>query len=306
MSDHRNTLARRVPPSVLASALFAVMLATGCESTASSPPTTTAPTTTSTAAGGGSQDFAAGLQASLEEVVEKSTVPSAIVIVRSGRFGDATFTFGTTELGGTEPVTTTDHARVGSVTKTMTATVILQLVQEGRLALDDPVSKYVTERSRRRQHHRRPAARHAQRPVQLHRRPDVACETDADPERVWTPHELLDFAFAHPAVLRAGIQLPLLEHQLHPARDDHGAAHRTDRQRAVRATTLHAARHGRHHPARASRTRRWRRRSSTATTTAASSEAALGRATGAGRGRHSAPGGRQRLQPVVGAGPPVR
>ena len=35
-----------------------------------------------------------------------------------------------------------DYFRVGSNTKTMTATVILQLVQEGRLRLDDPVSAY--------------------------------------------------------------------------------------------------------------------------------------------------------------------
>ena len=41
------------------------------------------------------------------------------------------------------PVSTTDHARFGSITKSMTATIILQLVQEGLLTLDDPVSKFV-------------------------------------------------------------------------------------------------------------------------------------------------------------------
>ena len=108
-----------------------------------------------------SPDYTAGLRASLEAVVESTTVPAAIVLLRSNEFGDATFAFGKTELGGTQPVTTTDHVRVGSVTKTMTATIILQLVEEGLLALDDPVSRYVARRSRRRRHHDRRTARYA-------------------------------------------------------------------------------------------------------------------------------------------------
>ncbi len=37
----------------------------------------------------------------------------------------------------------TDRFRVGSITKTFTATVLLQLVQEGRLSLSDPISDHV-------------------------------------------------------------------------------------------------------------------------------------------------------------------
>jgi hypothetical protein len=36
----------------------------------------------------------------------------------------------------------TDHIRVGSITKTITGTVLLQLVDEGLISLDDPVSTY--------------------------------------------------------------------------------------------------------------------------------------------------------------------
>ncbi|GAA1277402.1 serine hydrolase domain-containing protein [Saccharothrix xinjiangensis] len=35
------------------------------------------------------------------------------------------------------------HFRIGSVTKTFVATVVLQLVDEGRVGLDDPISRYV-------------------------------------------------------------------------------------------------------------------------------------------------------------------
>ena len=38
-----------------------------------------------------------------------------------------------------------DHFRIRSITKTFTGTVILQLVDEGKLKLDNPVAKYQPE-----------------------------------------------------------------------------------------------------------------------------------------------------------------
>ena len=148
--------------------------------------------------------YASALEASIKAEVEKSTVPSAIVIVRSGRYGDATFTFGTTELGGAVPVSTTDHARFGSVTKSMTATIILQLVQEGLLTLDDPVSTFVPNV---------PDGNNITVAQLLEMRsglysytndPTFVRESDADLTRPWTPDELLDLAFAHPAEFPPG------------------------------------------------------------------------------------------------------
>ena len=64
------------------------------------------------------------------------------MVVRSEKLGDWTATFGTQKRGGEQRVAVDDHIRIGSNTKTMTGTVVLQLVQEGKLRLDDPVSKY--------------------------------------------------------------------------------------------------------------------------------------------------------------------
>lgn len=44
-----------------------------------------------------------------------------------------------------EPMQLGDHVRIGSVTKTFTVTVLLQLVKKKLVALDDPVSKYVAD-----------------------------------------------------------------------------------------------------------------------------------------------------------------
>jgi hypothetical protein len=53
------------------------------------------------------------------------------------------FGYGTTELSGTIPPRADTHFRAASNTKTMTAAVIVLLVQEGKLRFDDPISKYV-------------------------------------------------------------------------------------------------------------------------------------------------------------------
>ena len=52
---------------------------------------------------------------------------------------------GLADIGRDEPATT-DHAyRIGSITKTFTATVVLQLREEGVLTLDDPLRAHVPE-----------------------------------------------------------------------------------------------------------------------------------------------------------------
>lgn len=107
-------------------------------------------------------------------------------------------TWGSVREGVNEPPTLDTKVRVGSNTKTWTGTAILQLVDEGKLAVTDPVSKF---------------------------RPDVPngdnitigdlldmrsglynyTETlelnqalDEQPERVWTPEELLAMGLSQP------------------------------------------------------------------------------------------------------------
>ena len=49
------------------------------------------------------------------------------------------------ELGVTNPTRAATHFRAASNTKTMTASVIVQLIQEGRLNFNDPILKYVRD-----------------------------------------------------------------------------------------------------------------------------------------------------------------
>ena len=53
---------------------------------------------------------------------------------------------GTPERDGHTPVGTDAPFRIASITKVFVAVVVLQLVEEGRLGLDDPASRYAPTR----------------------------------------------------------------------------------------------------------------------------------------------------------------
>lgn len=131
-------------------------------------------------------------------------VPSAVVLVRSSTFGDATFEFGTRELGTAERPTTGDHYRIGSLTKTMTATIILQLAEEGKLSLDDPISMYQPGV---------PNGEHITIANLLDMRsglhgydldPVFLRAAGADTERIWSPDDLLEIGYSHPVLFAPG------------------------------------------------------------------------------------------------------
>ena len=93
----------------------------------------------------GDDRFPRQTRAQIEDAVRATMVegdwPGAIVhLWEPGR--RYTRSFGTTERGAQRRWTTRDRTRIGSLTKTFTATVILQLVQEGRLSLDDTLDRY--------------------------------------------------------------------------------------------------------------------------------------------------------------------
>jgi len=97
-----------------------------------------------------------------------------------------------------------EHIRVGSNTKTWTGTVILQLVDEGKISLDDPVSKYRPDV---------PNGENITISQLLSMRSGLAnYSTDLDlneqqdnnPGRAWTPEELLAKGISAPPTFPPG------------------------------------------------------------------------------------------------------
>jgi len=69
-------------------------------------------------------------------------VPGALVLVRDQR-GTVRYKWGSETLAPKKPIRLDDRFRVGSVTKTFVATVVLQLEAERVLSLDDTVEKWL-------------------------------------------------------------------------------------------------------------------------------------------------------------------
>lgn len=82
------------------------------------------------------------LDAAARSSFKNAAAPGAIVGVRTPE-GTWTQTYGVADPTTGAPMTTDMHVRIGSVTKTFTGTLILQLAQQKRLSLSDPISKYV-------------------------------------------------------------------------------------------------------------------------------------------------------------------
>jgi D-alanyl-D-alanine carboxypeptidase len=83
----------------------------------------------------------AELQAGLDRAVGLG-IPGAIVVVRDGG-GTVRAASGYGDVSRRTPIRTTDRFRVGGLTKTFVATVVLQLVGEGRLSLADSVERWL-------------------------------------------------------------------------------------------------------------------------------------------------------------------
>lgn len=83
----------------------------------------------------------ADLNGQLEELT-KLGAPAALMIVRQGS-DLVRGVVGIADRKSGRGASLKDHWRIASVTKMVTATVVMQLVREGLLTLDDPVSKYL-------------------------------------------------------------------------------------------------------------------------------------------------------------------
>ena len=84
---------------------------------------------------------ASGLQHDLEALVAAGA-PGAILFVRDGE-RTTVLTAGLGDIARKTPMRADNHFKIASLTKTYTATVVLQLVGEGKLRLDDTIDGHV-------------------------------------------------------------------------------------------------------------------------------------------------------------------
>ena len=147
----------------------------------------------------------AALQTLLDRTAKELLIPGAVILLCTPQ-GEFAVTYGTTLLGATNPPRADTHFRIASNTKTMTSAVIMQLAQENKLGLDNPISKYIPEV---------PNGDNITIAQLLEMRsglynytndPVISATVDTDPAKVWTSAELLAIAFAHQPNFPPGTQ----------------------------------------------------------------------------------------------------
>jgi D-alanyl-D-alanine carboxypeptidase len=142
-------------------------------------------------------------QAAIQQLVTDG-VPGAIGYARHGRQVTVA-TSGMANVATRTPMAAGDRVRVGSVTKTFVATVVLQLAAEHRLSLRDSIAR------------RLPGLVPGGASITVHELlqhtsgiysytndPGFQQALAADPTRVWQPAELVRIAVAHPPLFPPG------------------------------------------------------------------------------------------------------
>ena len=148
----------------------------------------------------------ARLDRAIESTRKETGTPGVIVGLWFPGRGRYVRTFGEADKATHAPMRTDLHMRIGSETKTFTATAVLELVDQRKLRLDDPISRYLKGV---------PDGRHITVRQMLEMRSGLfsySADTDfvqallSNPKRTFTPQQLLAYAFKHPNVFAPGTQ----------------------------------------------------------------------------------------------------
>jgi D-alanyl-D-alanine carboxypeptidase len=92
--------------------------------------------------GGSEQASNADLDAALKKSFQESDAPGVVAAVQTPQYTWVR-ALGVADRASKEPMTPEVHHRIGSVTKTFTATLLLKAADKGLLSLDDTIDQYV-------------------------------------------------------------------------------------------------------------------------------------------------------------------
>jgi D-alanyl-D-alanine carboxypeptidase len=148
-------------------------------------------------------DVAGRLDKAIDDAMAQASVPGAIVGIW-GPDGSYVKAHGIADKSTGAPMQVDFFHRIGSVTKTFTITGILQLADQGRLGLDDPISRYLDGVPNGDAITLRQLAQMQSGLFNYSANPAFQQALYADPYANFTPQQLLGYAFAEPPVFAPG------------------------------------------------------------------------------------------------------
>ncbi|MEU9455505.1 serine hydrolase domain-containing protein [Streptomyces sp. NPDC048277] len=144
------------------------------------------------------------LDAAVQQVMREANVPGVTVGIWTPGQADYVRSFGVANKETGQPMSSDMYMRIGSETKMFTVTALLQLVDEGRLSLDDPIGKYIAGVPDGDRITLRQLAGMRSGLFNYSEDEGFYRALTSDPQRTMTPRQLLDYAFRHPALFRPG------------------------------------------------------------------------------------------------------
>ncbi|MFF0905751.1 UNVERIFIED_CONTAM: serine hydrolase domain-containing protein, partial [Kocuria sp. CPCC 205316] len=151
------------------------------------------------------EELATTLDAAARASFGQASAPGAVVGVSSPE-GTWTAAYGTAAPATGEPMEVGVHTRIGSVTKPFTATLVLQLAEEGQLSLEDPIADYVEGIPHGEQITLRQLADMTSGVASYTRSTQFTDRFFADPEQTFTPEELVAVGVSESPLFAPGEQ----------------------------------------------------------------------------------------------------
>ena len=156
--------------------------------------------------GGLGPEVNARLDKAIEDVRKQAGIPGVVVGLWMPGKGSYVRATGVADTVTREPMSADSYIRIGSETKTFTVTALLELVDDGRIKLDDPIARYIP--------HVRNGHRITLRHLAEMRSGLFPYTSDAgfihdllsDPQRSYTPEELLAYGMKHKNTFKPGAQ----------------------------------------------------------------------------------------------------
>ncbi|MER5729165.1 serine hydrolase domain-containing protein [Streptomyces sp. NPDC002138] len=144
------------------------------------------------------------LDAALQQLFRDSKVPGVAVGLWTPDKGEYVRTFGVADKATGQKMSTDLYTRIGSETKTFTVSALLQLVDQGKVGLDDPIGKYVSNVPNGDKITLRQLAEMRSGLFNYSADEGFYKALTSNPDKPFTPQELLAYSFKHPVLFAPG------------------------------------------------------------------------------------------------------
>jgi D-alanyl-D-alanine carboxypeptidase len=144
------------------------------------------------------QALIAEMKAVTDSIIQNTQVPGIVALVVDHKRGiDWLYTAGLSDIPNNLPMKGDHTFRIASITKTMAVTVLLQLVDEGKIELNDKLSRYDPEFPKADSITIAMLCNMTSGIFNYSYDPDFIPSVLAAPSKVWLPQELVDIGCSH-------------------------------------------------------------------------------------------------------------